>query len=244
MVVYHRTDRRGQSLERQADMGTLHFLRQLAELLLVSDESTKDWLSHGPLLRVWYGFCGVFLGLCLLAFSRLPLQPLLAASAHATLAYRLFVLAGVVLFEALLFLLAFNYYTMAVSQKVAIRLDNVFWFYFLSVVIFGSIYVCVYHICPGCYIYPSPPLIHSSTSSSFDFWRNLRINCEFVLFSAFESVNGSFYRIQAQSIFVSILIYIESLFTLGLVALFIASYVNHQTSRPTPPLDKPRKAAA
>jgi hypothetical protein len=53
------------------------------------------------------------------------------------------------------------------------------------------------------------------------------------LFSAFQSVNGTYFKIRASSAGVSIITYVQSLFTISLISLLIASYVNQKTKAPS-----------
>jgi hypothetical protein len=83
------------------------------------------------------------------------------------------------------------------------------------------------NIDPLAFIY-SPPFPVLPTLQPHTFWEQWKMKGDFLLYSAFQTVNSSFYKLQAQSLCVSILTYFQALSTLGLVGLFIASYVEQK----------------
>ncbi len=210
-------------------MNIKHFVARLAELLLESDEGTKDWITVQTLRRTWYGLCGVILAALILRFLQAPFGTILSTSEGATLAYRITNLILLLLLQGFIFLLAFRYYVYILSHKASIRLVNVVNFYVLSCIIFASIYRATYTICITTFAYNNPPTRINPVMNMPDYWGNLRMLGDFLLFSCFQTVNSTYYKIHANSVYVSILTYFQSLFTFALVTLLIASYVNQKT---------------
>jgi hypothetical protein len=211
-------------------MNSLQFLLRIADLLLESDEGTKDWVSVASLRRSWYVLCGILFAILVVLALRSPLTPILASSAPTTLAYRVAILSLLILLECAVVFLAIRYYKYIISKKAPIRFDNILLFYFFSIIVFAGIYVEIYYIAPSSFTYQNPPVpYHATIDSIIPFWTALKMYFDFVLFSAFQTVNGAFYRIQGKALFISVLTYFQSLSTLGLVSLFIASYVNRKS---------------
>jgi hypothetical protein len=211
-------------------MKTTQLLVQIGELILISEDSTKDWIEVPVLRRDWLLCCFSLLAAFVVFSLRLPLQSVLESSPSLTLMYRACCFAIVLWLEMCEILLAFHYYRFSISRKVEIRFDNILTFYFTSIVLFSLLYFLLYSLSQQSFVYFNPPLALSSTTKSIDFWGSERMKLDFLLFSAFNSVNGSFYKIQPHSIWVSVLSYVQSLFTLILASLFVASYVNRHSN--------------
>jgi len=117
---------------------------------------------------------------------------------------------------------AHSYYRYVLGQGAHIYLVNVMTFYVQIILWFGLTYFYLWAIAPSVFSYDvatvTPTLTMLPARTKFDF----------ILFSAFQSVNGNYYRVHANSIWVSLLAYFQTLFTIALIALFIASYVNQQ----------------
>ena len=56
---------------------------------------------------------------------------------------------------------------------------------------------------------------------------------DFLVFSALQTLNSTYGRIRPESALVSILGWLQSLYTLALVALLVASYVSQNLVRPS-----------
>jgi hypothetical protein len=215
-------------------MNIRQMLIRIAELLMESDRGTKDWVSVPQLRHAWYLFCG-----CTLAFlasnwmGRLWFEPIMVSSAKAALSYRVLQLTLALSMQSCIFFLALRYYQFAISQKASIRFDNIVTFYLLSTLVFAFIYYWTFTIAPSWFIYHDPPYIIGSTfNPNIGIELRIRMEGEFILFSAFTSVNGSFYKVQAHSMFVGLLVYIQCLSTFALLGLFVALYVNQKHQQP------------
>jgi hypothetical protein len=212
-------------------MSTRQFLIAIADLLLKSDEGTKDWLKVRSLRRSWYVLCAISLVLFTLQVVAKPLAPILSSSANSTLALRVIQLILFICLQVSVFNLALRYYNFALTKKATIKLGNVLKLYSISTLIFGFIYQSVYIIDHGSFIYHDPAFRIAQTLGTQTFFETWKMKIDFLLFSGFQTVNSSFYKIQAHSPWVSVITYLQGLSTLGLVALFIASYVNQRTNR-------------
>lgn len=212
-------------------MSPLQFLAEIANLLLKSEEGTKDWLKVKALRHSWYVFFALGLALLALHFLVWPLESFLSSSASATLALRVAQLVLGILMHGSLSVLAFRYYGFALSKNAAIKLGNVLNFYCISIWIFALIYQSVYVIDQRSFVYLDPAFQIGPTLGTHTFFENWKMKIDFLLFSGFQTVSSSFYKIQAQSTWVSVITYAQGLSTFGLVALFVASYVNQRTNR-------------
>jgi len=128
----------------------------------------------------------------------------------------------------LIMLAVYSYYQYVLSRGGRIFLSNVIVFYSCSVVFFGYAYLYFYALSPSSFVFGSPPVTIQPThiqSLPFSF------TMQFFLFSAFQSVHGSYYRIHVNSAWASIIAYFQSLFTIALIALLIASYVNQKIAK-------------
>jgi hypothetical protein len=205
------------------------FLAKIANLFLQSEEGTKDWVSVRQLRLSWYLTCGVSVAYAVLWVARMPFEGVLMSCAAATLVYRLGGLVLEIALEASVMLLAAQYFRFALSRKVAIRLGNIVVLYAFSTLLFGAIYASIYLIDTNCFVFSQPPFVVKATVGTGELWAKLVMQMQFFIFSGLQSIGGSFYRIQGHSIFVSALGYIQSVFSIALLSLLIAYYVNRES---------------
>jgi hypothetical protein len=201
--------------------------------MLESDEGSRDWVSVPALRRAWYLFLGGTIAFILLSiFPLLAFRPVLASTESGSFIYRLAVVTLLVLVTAGNISLAFLYFKFALGRKISIRLATIFQFYFYVTVWFGFLYYSLYILNPSFFLYDYPPvlILPRVSATAPDWFAAMRMKGDFLLFSAFQTVNGSFYKIQPRSTVVSIATYGQTLFTISLVSLFIAAYVNRKTA--------------
>jgi hypothetical protein len=179
-------------------MSTRDFLAELADLLLKSEESTKDWVKIKSLRRTWYALCAFTLGILLLHLLSFALESFLSTSAGATLVFRIAHFTIFISLESCLCYLAVSYYKYALSRKATIKLGNVLKMYCMSTLFFALIYQGLYILDQGSLIYRNPPFAIGTMLSSHSFIDMWKMRIDFILFSAFQTVNSSFYRVQVR----------------------------------------------
>jgi hypothetical protein len=209
-------------------MKFLEFLRKVADLVLLSDEASKEWVKEDSIRRTWYALCGLLLVTVFGEFLTGPFEPNLETSVNATLIYRVSNLGLFSLALITAVTLAVNYYRFCIVKHVKILFDNIIFFYITITALFGIVYHFLYMISPKLFFYDNPPFVVGPIINSANNLTVIVMRFHFIMFSAFQSVNGSFYRIHADSVLVSILVYVQSALTIGLIALFLAAYVNQR----------------
>jgi hypothetical protein len=208
-------------------MKTRDLLTSIVNLILESDDKSSDWVKVKPLRRCFYLISGL---LVLFIFNYLigatALVTTLQSSATATWLHRFSMLLISLGNIISIMLTAYFYYRYILNKGVRIYLQNILIFYFVSTLFFGYSYFYLYLIYPNSFVFNSnPPTVASTYTHGISFLR------EFWLFSAFQSVNGSYYRIRVNTALASIMTYIQAVFTIVIIALFIASYVNLKTDK-------------
>jgi hypothetical protein len=133
-------------------------------------------------------------------------------------------------FLLLLIAFVYIYYKHTIQDNRIIYLANIIFFYLVGVVFFCLMYLSLYCLYPALFRVDDsfPKISRTLQQSGID---NIILRIHFTLFSAFHSINGSYFRIDPNSVIISIITYIQSLFSLSLVSLFIASYVNQKTKK-------------
>ena len=207
-----------------------NILLQIADLFLESESDTSDWVSVVPLRQSWYGLF-LLAGIAVVWFHLIgPMfTGYLSASASAT---ELFRVTGLFLFFGALvslFFMTFNYYKYIIGRDLPVRLLNVLTFYGYAVLFFGVLYSKLYMIQPRAFVYRNPPFQVTATYG----YHGLKAGCllwiDFAVNSALQSLGGHYYRVEPCSIFASLLNWLQSLYSLSLLSLLIASYVNQRT---------------
>ena len=211
-------------------MTTRELLRQIADLILVSDEDTAGWIEVPALRRTYYFLCAALCLFLLHVLLNNPLGRVAVRSESVTLSYRIGGLCISMLLGLLVLLLTAQYFKYVLSQHGRIYLMTVSVLYAFSVVSFGLIYFSLWLLWPSLFDYLEPPVRHSTLGIA-DPWGISHLRLEFMLFSALQTVNGSFYKIHSNGIIPSLIGWVQSIYTLCLVALLIASYVNQNVGR-------------
>jgi len=137
----------------------------------------------------------------------------------------LFLFLGIL---ASLIFITFNYYKYVIGRDLPVRLTNVLTFYVYGVLFFGLSYEMLYIIRPQVFVYRNPPFQVTATYSKHGL-NGYLMALDFVVYSALQSLSGHYYRIEPSSIFASLLNWLQSLYTLSLLSLLVASYVNQRT---------------
>jgi hypothetical protein len=212
-------------------MKTRELLVKIINLILESEDATSDWINVSSLRRCFYGLVGglfvFFVGLVLIP-QTYYLNNLLGNSVAANQLYRCFMFLLSIAIIIIIMTTVYFYFRYILSQGQHIHLSNIITFYFVSVVFFGFSYLYFYVLFPNSFIFDSPPIvIQPAKIQPLPF----AFTMQFFLFSAFQSVNGSYYRIHVNSAWASIITYVQSLFTIALIALLIASYVNQKIGK-------------
>lgn len=206
-------------------------LAAIADLFLISDDASAHWIEVPALRRLWRMFFGVailvpvhsFIGV---VFARDTLQ----SSESATFYYRVIGLGLITILQFIHIFTTAEYFRFILDRKKNIIFANVLYFYAMSLTLFGFIYRNVWLTWPNMFIYINPP-IHYSPFLTYDSIGNWRTMIEFMVLSALQTVNGSFYKIQFNGIIPSVIAWIQGVYTLCLITLLIASYVNQKTAQ-------------
>lgn len=211
-------------------MKAKNLLLKIADLMLVSDEGTASWVEVPVLRRLFYVICGI----TILIFAHIllgagPFRDLMRSSESVTMYFRVIALILFSLLQTFFLLITAKYFSYVLSKNVAIRFSNVFNFYAISWIAFSLIYMYIWLLWPNMFNYLSPPISWSPILIE-SYWGLLKVRLDFMVLSALQSVNGSYYKIQYNGIIPSIVAWIQALYTLCLVALLVASYVNQKTA--------------
>jgi hypothetical protein len=99
----------------------------------------------------------------------------------------------------------------------------------MATVLFGYAYYSAYTVNPTCFTFNNPPYV--VLPKMYIGAGSVLLALDFLLFSALQSVNSTFYMIQISSILVSIIAFFQTAFTILLGGVFIASYVNQRTNK-------------
>ena len=204
--------------------------RKFSSLVISVDEDSKDWLKSPGLRSAWHRFFGFLLVTVVInvLVALTPLAVVLARIPDGSYWYRL-VMAGlftVALF--LLFKLTVSYFAFTIQQGRLIRLKNVLFFYLAELILFGLLYYFMFLASPVLFRYDATNVhwFSSIGAQGFEQWATKLF---FVLYSAFKSVGGSLQYIESESVIVSVVNYVQTLYTFCLVALLIAGYVNQNS---------------
>lgn len=160
-----------------------------------------------------------------------PLSELLSRTNNGVFLYRVFMLILNLVGTILLFSVTFNYFKYTIDKGNSIKFQVVLFFYLFSVILFGYLYYFSFFSSPHLFQYDTAYIVWYPVmgSRSSDAWST---KSYFFLYSAFESIGGKFVYLQANSVLISIINYIQTLYGFSLVSLLIAGYINQKTNKP------------
>jgi hypothetical protein len=199
-----------------------------ANHLLLRDKTMKSWSSNKQLRSAWNWLFAWLLGFfALTIIFRVPLRNLVSKSADVTLVYRWVMVVLSIGLIVIAFYFTFFYAKFVINKRGRLHLRSVLFFYVLTVVGFAKLYYFLYFIDPSLFLYSGSPINPSPLLTDM-MAGNYLITLEFVLFSALNSLNTQYHGITANSAWVSVALFFQSLYTLCLVAVLIAGYVNQR----------------
>ncbi len=180
------------------------------------------------LQRLWYSFCALALLFFLTSLVVIiPFQDLLSKSKIAVICVRAFPLC---IDAALIFVLinmSIYYFKYVLEMRATIRRQNILFFYVVSVILFALMCRQLWLLFPSTFSYPEPPFQYQS-----DIIINgspvIKLTLDFVLFSALSTVGANYFALQTNSALSAFLTWLQGIYTLSLIALLIASYVNQK----------------
>ncbi len=138
-------------------------------------------------------------------------------------------LAALLLVLLLRLTVAYYSYTLKAGRPIDLR--SVVFFYVLTTIFFGLVYDFTFLVQPD----------YFTTDHSRVIWYPLAEANEsvawidriyFIIYSAFKSVEISFQYIEAKSVVVSAINYIQTIYSFCLVSLLVAGYVNQRANTP------------
>ena len=203
------------------------FINRLMDLTLESDNATVDWKNDKHLRRNFISLIGT-------AFLSLVIFNIISAfnlkfTPDSTLLYRLIMILSMSILIILFFSLSYSYYQFVLINKNKIYILNIIYFYTVNVLLFGHLYLCLYSLDKSLFIYPNAPFTPTEILSSAT-KGIVKAKIEFMIFSAFHGVNGSYNRIGSNSIIISIISWIQSVYVLSLLTLCISSFINQNVT--------------
>lgn len=205
---------------------------RIADVWLEDDKHLLSWRSDPNLLKMWYLlFTTIILSFSVLVIVMItPIATYMRSSKEATLVFRFMLLAFSLCIIAITVGFSSRYYVYTIVKAHAVDIVNIGFFYILACCGFFMAYFYIYLLWPGSFIVKQPTIIVSPLAQEINL-ESAKLRLDFFLFSALQSVNGSYFRVQINSTLISVLAYIQSLYTMSLVVLFISAFVNQKTNQ-------------
>jgi hypothetical protein len=203
-----------------------NLLIKIANLLLESDEASADWIHHAPLRRCFYLLSGL-LGLLILNNWVTPrlFEDALHTSLFVTRLHRWSMFILCTLSIATTIITALYYFRYVLSKGARVYLQNILYFYICAVLYFALLYFYTFTLFPNSFAFQPEPISIAPTFTRIP----SSVVLHFFMFSAFQSVNSTYFKIKPSSWLPSVIAYVQSLFTISLISLLVASYVNQKT---------------
>src|SRR5260221_4702342 len=123
---------------------------KIADLLLVADVGSQDWINVVELRKCWYAFIGLILFgfVCVVIIETTPLHGFWLVSESATLIFRISALIQSLCFAALMMLFTYFYYRHSIERNNKIYFENITFFYLFTTAAFFMCYNCYHSLFP------------------------------------------------------------------------------------------------
>jgi len=206
------------------------FLNKLSLLILSADDDSKDWAKSAHLRSAWNWFFLTTIAASVLNIALVnPLSGYLSGLSDGGFWLRAVKGALIALILLLLFRLTVAYYSYTLKAGRPIDLRSVAFFYATTTIFFGMLYFFTFLVQPDYFTADHSrviwyPLAEANNPAA---WID---RMYFILYSAFKSVGISFHYIEAKSVAVSAMNYIQTIYSFCLVSLFVAGYVNQKAA--------------
>ena len=207
------------------------FLAQFADLLVKSDEASRNWTSWGPLRLAWRRFVAllILVALTSVLVASTPLSIVLGNLSNGVYSYRVATAVAMALLIFQLGLLTVRYFQFTLLGKREVKLLNVLFFYIAQVFAFGIL---------SFFIFLAEPTYFRVDPQAVTWWDSIgdktaaawKTKIYFVLYALFKSAGGSFDYIESRSLLTAFVNLVQSIYTFALVALLVAGYVNQRTT--------------
>jgi hypothetical protein len=204
------------------------FSLAIADLWLIS-EGSREWVKEPRVRRVWHlSIVSVLVTVSFVYFTRVIAGGILETSELWSLVWRLTTVASVSWLLILEAILAALYYRYLLSTGRDLRFRNIVVFWTSWVVLFATLYITVYQLNPALFSYPSAEHIPGKTLhfAHGSFLPTLKPTFHFLLYSACTTVSLSVPDLSSASLVVSALNLVETLGSLLLLALLVATLVH------------------
>ena len=205
------------------------FLREISELFLKN--FLDDWLNEPSLRSLWHSFFVYMISVLVISIivNFLPIYDILSNINNGFFAYRVLWSCFFTIGIFLLLVVTFNYYKFTIEKGNPVNFVSVLFFYIVTTMLFGLLYYEVFYASSTLFNYDSSRLTWiPEISRSAANWAN---KFYFFLYSALVSVGGNFVYVQSNSVIVSIMNYVQTLYSFSLVSLLIAAYINQKTNK-------------
>ena len=140
-------------------MTSLEHFKKIADSFLEADDDLKEWLSLPALRRAWH----LFFGILFVRLLSIIMEPTIAGCFNSVergvFICRLVDTLLAISIEAIILLLAFEYYKYILNKKSNVCLSIIITIYCISTIVCGSIYRDIYLLDTGQFIYHDPPFV-------------------------------------------------------------------------------------
>jgi hypothetical protein len=209
------------------------FSLAIADLFLTSEDS-GEWVKEPRVRRIWhitlvFTFAAIFYA-CILSQS---LTSILENSAFFTLLHRSVRLGFDVGLLCLDAVLVTAYYRHLLTTGRDLRFRNIPIFWGTWVVIFTILYIDVYNLNPKLFSYLTAPYVTGKTLQNHGLMAGIKMELQFLLYSACTTVNVSVPGLTSASPLVSALNLIETLGSFLAGSLLVATFVSKSNPKKT-----------
>jgi len=205
-------------------MKPLQLSLYVADLLLVS-EGSEESVREPKVRIVWHTFFfSLLIFAALTTLFNMVIKSHMEHSELAAIIYRAFYSVCLGYFIALLYLLAYRHYIYLLKTGRDLRFQQIIFFYIFGVLLFAKLYGSLFFLQPNLFTYSHPIIEPTACLMEFSLLIYALL-ADFFVYSACVTVSIEYPRIMSSSLLVSALNVMQILFSLTIVAIFIATFI-------------------
>jgi len=202
-------------------------INKIGDLFLSEDPDTRSWLNDRQIVCCWHVFFYAFLLTLFCIHILFSFLDTTNVAVHANI-YRAANLTCFGTLDILWIILTFFYYNNLLRTGKDLNFFNILWLFAVAIILFSKTYYYIYCLFPHYLNYidapykPMPTLQRLPTISTFE------LTIDFLIYSAANMYNSSYWKIRSASTYVSFVNVIQSLYGLLFIAIIFSTYVGKQ----------------
>jgi hypothetical protein len=205
-------------------LNLLEISSYIADLLLIS-EGSEEAVRNPKVRFAWHlSFFSIIFFMFWVIIKRIILIQFFPNNPNVTAICRLFEIISIIYIITTIWFLCYRYYYYLLRIGKDLNFSNIIFFYFANSLLYSALYQIMYFIKPYLYNYPDHFIVPSSIFHNYGIDGVLSA-IDFIIYSFCVSISINYPKISSASMIISIANISQVMFSIVMIALFVATFV-------------------